>query len=302
VLIWLIFPCAIWATPADSGRVKTANSDTLFIMVLPRGHDPLARLEEDPDLRACATAIEGVLLSYGFAVIDPQSSEAIDSRLRAQEILIGDDRTKSDSRRSSPFPDRISYQAQADLIVRFRHRAVSSDGKSGVRIDFTTESTRRSLSIDPVRIKGFISPEETHFEFLTRVCRDAAAELACRLWKRWHTSVAQPSDRLRVVFRLPAGLSEDERERVQDALVDFLGEETSVAKLNIITSLTIDFTLYLPEQSGPMTVWLKNFRDRLNRRLADLQSSGKIRHLLQLGQEVISEKVWFVLIEEGEGR
>jgi hypothetical protein len=68
------------------------------------------------------------------------------------------------------------------------------------------------------------------------------------------------------------------------------------------TSLTIDFTLYLPEQSGPMTVWLKNFRDRLNRRLADLQSSGKIRHLLQLGQEVISEKVWFVLIEEGEGR
>lgn len=303
LLGWILV--SLLSMPALSSIAAGSDSisfDRAVTVVVPSGRHPLTRLSESRFNRVCASAIEKVLLDYDYFVVDPVAASDLESRKQAFELLESRKREERKVDRSTERTDETQAFSHADIIVRFTLRTSGPTGHRETKLTLAADAPAYCNSVGPVEVTSVRSGAESDLEQIARMATDAASELVCRLGEVGSSSFFMSDERIRIILRLPDELFYDERDTLIDGLIDFLESEADVAKPNIVTRSTIDFTLHGVKGIPPGTSWADGFERRLVQCLAAIQDAGGTKRQLTPEERVFSDRAVFFLIGEVKSR
>jgi len=211
-----------------------------FIMVIPevpKGENPVERMNAEPRLKHAARVIESYLTARKYDVLVPEQVEAIQALSEAQESLKG-------------FEEDYSYQLAlsigSDVYITYaidvQARGVGSSTvrKAMVSVRAYETTTARLLGTETGYSVERPSPELVVVE---EAINDAVDKVLSRINAYWKEDLKR-GVQYKLIVRIGEDFDEDEVEDISFAISDLIDRFCNYSKENVVTESTLDYLVW----------------------------------------------------------
>ncbi|RJP81450.1 MAG: hypothetical protein C4524_01815 [Candidatus Zixiibacteriota bacterium] len=262
---------------------ELGNPQLLVIPEVPRGGNPLEEMEQRPEVKQAARAIESYLTARRYEVIVPEQQDFLNNYGETMQMISSSD---------EDLAYRIALAVGSDVYITYtvdlerRYQGSSEVKKAMVTVRAFETTTARLLGTET----GYSFERPSADEVVTEeAIHDAIDKVLARINAYWKEDL-QRGVQYKVVFTITGKFDRRQIEAIQDALADVIAGVSNRNKENVATDQTVDYLIWAkPDKYTQARDLYRDLRDefgaevsnaalerrQLNRKLLLLQVANK---------------------------
>lgn len=254
----------------------------LVIPEVPKGGNPLEAMQNRPELKQAARAIESYLTARRYEVIVPEQQDFLNNYGETMRLVEG---------ASDDLSYKIALSIGSDVYITFtvaidkRYVGSSQVSKASASVRAFETTTARLLGTETGYSYERPAPDEVVTE---EAIHDAIDKVLSRINAYWKEDL-QRGIQYKIVFSITGSFDRDQIEDIQFALADVIDNIATRSKENVVTDQTMDYLVWAkPDQYGKARDLYRDIRkdfeaeykgaqvrqQQLNRKLLLLEVTG----------------------------
>ncbi len=227
----------------------------MVIPEVPKGGNPLEAMEQRPELKQGARAIESYLTARRYEVVVPEQQDFLNNYGETMQLIqgTGDDLSY-----------KIALAIGCDIYINFtvkidkRYVGSSEVKKASVSVRAFETTTARLLGTETGYSYERPAPDEIVTE---EAIKDATDKVLSRINSYWKEDL-QRGVQYKIVFTIAGSFAKSEIEDIQDALADIIDGVANQSKENVATDKTMDYLVWAkPDKYTKARDLYKDLRD-----------------------------------------